>query len=110
MLWAPAGRKAGADRVRLSSDHAGWHLAYSDRSSVANRSDPLICAGRARRLRSASRKHQFSSDVFEFLKASGIQAIRTSVRSPWQNGIAERWVGSARREVLDHVIAPNEQH
>jgi len=40
----------------------------------------------------------------------GIHTIRTSVRSPWQNGIAERWVGSARREMLDHVIPLNEQH
>jgi hypothetical protein len=31
-------------------------------------------------------------------------------RSPWQNGIAERWVGSARRELLDHVIVLNEKH
>src|SRR4030095_3829321 len=31
-------------------------------------------------------------------------------RSPWQNGIAERWVGSCRRELLDHVIPLNEQH
>jgi len=30
--------------------------------------------------------------------------------SPWQNGIAERWVGSARRELLDHVIVMNERH
>jgi hypothetical protein len=29
--------------------------------------------------------------------------MRTSVRSPWQNGIAERWVGSARRELLDYI-------
>jgi putative transposase len=36
--------------------------------------------------------------------------IRTSIRSPWQNGVAERWVGSARREMLDHVIPLNEQH
>ena len=33
-----------------------------------------------------------------------------TARSPWQNGIAERWVGSARREMLDHVIPLNEQH
>jgi putative transposase len=26
------------------------------------------------------------------------------------NGIAERWVGSCRRELLDHVIPLNEQH
>jgi len=35
---------------------------------------------------------------------------RTSVQSPWQNGVAERWVGSCRREILDHVNALNEQH
>jgi putative transposase len=34
----------------------------------------------------------------------------TSAQAPWQNGIAERWIGSCRREILDHVIALNEQH
>jgi putative transposase len=56
------------------------------------------------------RDAKFGNDVFDFLKASGIEAIRTSPRSPWQNGIAERWVGSCRREMLDHVIPLNEQH
>ena len=55
------------------------------------------------------RDAKFGSEVWEFLKASGIQPLRTSVRSPWQNGIAERWIGSVRREVLDHVIPLNEQ-
>ena len=35
---------------------------------------------------------------------------RTEYRSPWQNGTAERWVSSVRRELLDHVIVFNEQH
>ena len=56
------------------------------------------------------RDAKFGSDVIEFLKASGIKPVRTSVRSPWQNGIAERWIGSVRREALDHVIPLNEQH
>jgi hypothetical protein len=30
--------------------------------------------------------------------------------APWQNGISERWVASCRREILDHVIALNEEH
>jgi CheY-like chemotaxis protein len=30
--------------------------------------------------------------------------------SPWQNGVAERWVESCRRDLLDHVIAVNERH
>ena len=44
------------------------------------------------------------------MKATGLQPKRTSVQSPWQNSLAERWVGSCRREMLDHVIALNEAH
>jgi putative transposase len=35
--------------------------------------------------------------------------IPIAPRSPWQNGYAERFVGSLRRECLDHVIALNER-
>ena len=56
------------------------------------------------------RNSKFSSEVLTLLKASGITPVRTSIRSPWQNGIAERWVGTARRECFDHVIAINEAH
>ncbi len=52
----------------------------------------------------------FNADVIAFLKATGLKPKRTSIQSPWQNGISERWVGSCRREILDHVIALNEQH
>jgi putative transposase len=45
-----------------------------------------------------------------FLKATGLKPKRTSVQAPWQNGTAERWIGSCRREILDHVIALNEDH
>lgn len=53
---------------------------------------------------------KFSSAIREFLTSSGIKPIQTSIYSPWQNGIAERWVGSCRRELLDHVIPLNEEH
>jgi putative transposase len=36
--------------------------------------------------------------------------VRTAVGCPWQNGVAERWVGSCRRELLDHVIAISPSH
>lgn len=52
----------------------------------------------------------FNPDVIAFLKATSLKPKRISVRSPWQNGIAERWVGICRRELMDHVIALNEQH
>ena len=56
------------------------------------------------------RDSTFHEAVVTFLKATGLKPKRTSVQAPWQNGIAERWVGSCRREILDHVIALNEQH
>jgi transposase InsO family protein len=33
-----------------------------------------------------------------------ITEVLTAPRSPWQNGIVERFIGSVRRECLDHVI------
>jgi putative transposase len=48
--------------------------------------------------------------VISFLKVTGLEPKRTRAQSPWQNGIAERWVGSCRREILDHVIVLNEPH
>jgi putative transposase len=56
------------------------------------------------------RDTKFNSDVLAFLKATGLKPKRTSIQSPWQNGIAERWVGGCRRELLDHVIPLNEEH
>jgi len=56
------------------------------------------------------RDAKFNSSVLQFLEATGLEPKRTSIRSPWQNGIAERWVGSCRRELLDHVIPLNDEH
>ena len=53
---------------------------------------------------------KFGHEVLDFLHSSHLEPVRTSFRSPWQNGTAERWVGSARRELLDHVIPLNEYH
>ena len=39
-----------------------------------------------------------------------MKLVRTGWRSPWQNGVAERWVLSARRELLNHVVVFNEAH
>jgi putative transposase len=52
----------------------------------------------------------FSTEVCQALRRMHVQPIRTAYRSPWQNGVAERWIGTCRRELLDHVIVLNEQH
>ncbi len=56
------------------------------------------------------RDAKFSAEVHQFLDSAGISAVRTSYRSPWQNGVAERWVRSFRNDLLDHVIVLNEAH
>jgi putative transposase len=43
-------------------------------------------------------------------RSMNITCIRPSFWSPWQNGVAERWVESCRRDLLDHVIALNALH
>ena len=36
--------------------------------------------------------------------AMAITEVLTTPRSPWQNGVLERFIGSVRRDCLDHVI------
>src|ERR1022692_4010952 len=52
----------------------------------------------------------FNQEVIDSVKSLGTQPKRISFRSPWQNGVAERWVGNCRRDLLDHVIVVNERH
>ena len=56
------------------------------------------------------RDAKFNREVLDFLKATGLKPKRTSRQASWQNGIAERWVGSIRREFMDQVIPVNEKH
>lgn len=56
------------------------------------------------------RSTSFSVDVVEVIKNFNIEPKRTSFQSPWQNGVAERFVGNCRRNLLDHVIVLNERH
>ena len=42
----------------------------------------------------------FSAAVVATVTSMELEPTRTSYRSPWQNGVAERFVGSVRRELL----------
>jgi len=52
----------------------------------------------------------YSSVVTRRLRAMGIRDKPTAPASPWQNGFAERLIGSIRRECLDHIIVLGETH
>jgi len=56
------------------------------------------------------RDGKYGCVVPEKLRSWGVNLVRTGWRSPWQNGVAERWVLSVRRELLDHVVVFNDAH
>ena len=56
------------------------------------------------------RAANFNKEVISTVKSFGIQPKRSSFRSPWQNGVAERWVGNCRKDLLNYVIVLNERH
>jgi transposase InsO family protein len=43
-------------------------------------------------------------------RAMGIRDKPTAAASPWQNGFAERLIGSTRRERLDHIVVFGDAH
>ncbi len=52
----------------------------------------------------------FSEDFKQHIRNFGLEDTPTAPRSPWQNPIAERVIGTLRRECLDHMIILNEKH
>jgi transposase InsO family protein len=52
----------------------------------------------------------YGAVVTRRLRAMGIRDRPAAPASPWQNGFAERLIGSIRRECLDHVIVLGEAH
>jgi transposase InsO family protein len=52
----------------------------------------------------------YGSVVTRRLRSMGIRDMPTAPASPWQNGFAERLIGSIRRECVDHIIVLGEMH
>ncbi|MFC1540234.1 integrase core domain-containing protein [Gemmatimonadota bacterium] len=52
----------------------------------------------------------YGHGVRAFLGSCGIEEVRTAYRSPWQNPYVERFIGTLRRELLDHVIVLGVNH
>ena len=52
----------------------------------------------------------YGAVVTQRLRAMGIRDKPIAACSPWQNGFAERLIGSIRRECVDHLVVLNEAH
>ena len=56
------------------------------------------------------RDSKFTTAVDGVFAGNGTRVIKTPVRSPRANAFAERFVGTLRRECLDHMLILGEQH
>jgi putative transposase len=53
------------------------------------------------------RDSKFTAPFDAVFSAEDIQIVRTPVRAPRANAVAERWIGSLRRELLDRILIVN---
>jgi putative transposase len=53
---------------------------------------------------------KYGLEIPTAVRSLKMSPVRISFESPWQNGVAERWVESCRRDLLDHIIAVNKRH
>ena len=53
---------------------------------------------------------RFGIEFERRVRRLGVKQIRTPVRAPRANALAERWIRSARTECLDHVVIVNKRH
>ena len=56
------------------------------------------------------RDSKFTCAFDEVFAGNGMRIIKTPIRSPRANSFAERYVGTLRRECLDHLLIHGEQH
>jgi len=56
------------------------------------------------------RDAKFGSEFDRAAKSSGIRVLKTAIQAPLMNATCERFIGSVRRECLDHIIILGEEH
>ena len=94
-------------RVHLAGVSAHPHSAW-----VTQQTRNLAIEGRLTEIRFLIRDRdaKFSGPFDEVFRTEGVRVIRTPIRSPKANAFAERFVKTARRECLDHLLIFGERH
>ncbi|MGO9836820.1 MAG: integrase core domain-containing protein, partial [Polyangiaceae bacterium] len=56
------------------------------------------------------RDDKFGAAFDRVAKGVGVRVLRTAVQAPLMNAVCERFLGSVRRECLDHIVILSEAH
>src|SRR6516164_2062968 len=98
--------------VRLGRRDLVWInvTAYPTADWVARQITEAFPWNEAPRYMIRDRDRIYGTVVTRRLRAMGIRDRPTAPASPWQNGFAERLIGSIRRESVDHMIVVGEAH
>ena len=89
--------------------HVGVTRAPTD-AWVAQQLREATPYGRAPRFLIRDNDGKFGPAVARVAAVSGIRVLRTPPRAPRANAVCERFLGSVRRECLDHVLLLGERH
>jgi transposase InsO family protein len=95
--------------VRLDRRELVW-TAHPTDEWVARQIAEAFPWNEAPRYMIRDRDRIYGAVVTRRLRAMGIRDKPIAPASPWQNGFAERLIGSVRRECLDHIIVLGEAH
>ena len=99
----PDRRPRGAFPHRQRSTLSGCHLHQINLPGSCSQWKLQDGALRAKFLL-RDRDSKFTAAFDEVFKSEGVEIICLPYRRPVANAFAERWVGSARREVLDRML------
>ena len=102
-------------RARAGADRQGNQVLQGRRSELdglpaLNRPGVSTCPFRELCYLIFDNDKKHGAEVLAVIEHMGIRRKQITPHSPWQNGVAERWIQTVRRDLLDHVIVLNERH
>jgi putative transposase len=92
--------------------HVAGATSRPDSAWVTQQARNLSITGRleGKHILLRDRDAKFSGPFDEIFGTDGLTVAKTPIRAPKANAVAERWVGSARRECLDHILIFGMRH